>query len=141
MQWVHAPLSLAQNHSTHLSAAIATEPLSFRLGREEYGIPILKVQEIRGFEPPTRMVTAHRHVLGVLNLRGTIVPILDMRLAYGLEPAYGGETVSIVLNIDQHVVGLVVDAVSDVVALTEQEIRPAPQVAGSVDGASVVLSR
>jgi purine-binding chemotaxis protein CheW len=80
-------------------------------------------------------------VLGVLNLRGTIVPILDMRLAYGLEPAYGGETVSIVLNIDQHVVGLVVDAVSDVVALTEQEIRPAPQVAGSVDGASVVLSR
>lgn len=109
------------------------EYLSFRLGKEEYGIDILKVQEIRGYEEPTRMVNTPDFIKGVLNLRGAIVPILDMRVKFGLESvAFNQETVTIVLNIGQVVVGMVVDAVSDVVALSESQIRPAPEMGSTI---------
>ena len=104
-----------------------SEYLSFRLGGEEYGIDILKVQEIRGYEASTRMMAAPSYVLGVLNLRGVIVPILDMRIKFGMaDVVYGSQTVTIVLNIADRVVGMVVDAVSDVVKLSGEHIKPAP---------------
>ncbi|MFN4352730.1 MAG: chemotaxis protein CheW [Hylemonella sp.] len=109
------------------------EYLSFRLGAEEYGINILKVQEIRGYETSTRMVNAPPYVLGVLNLRGVIVPILDLRIRFGMaEVVYDSQTVTIVLNIGERVVGMVVDAVSDVVALKGEDIKPAPEFSGAV---------
>ena len=109
----------------------AGEYLGFKLGAEEYGIDILKVQEIRGFETPTRMVSAPGYVLGVLNLRGVIVPILDMRIQFGMtEVTYGSQTVTIVLNVADRVVGMVVDAVSDVVPLLPEDIKPAPSLRG-----------
>ena len=115
------------------------EYLSFRLGREEYGIDILKVQEIRGYEASTRMVNAPAEVLGVLNLRGVIVPIIDLRIRFGLAaPVYDSQTVTIVLNLAQRVVGMVVDAVSDVVALPGTAIKPAPDFSGAVDSQDVV---
>jgi purine-binding chemotaxis protein CheW len=108
--------------------------LSFRLGAEEYGIDILKVQEIRGYEPPTRIAGAPAFIKGVVNLRGVIVPIVDLRLKFGLESAaYDGFTVAIILNLASRVVGIVVDAVSDVVELTPEQVRPAPEFNGSVD--------
>lgn len=115
------------------------EYLSFRLGAEEYGIDILKVQEIRGYEAATRMVNAPPFVLGVLNLRGVIVPILDLRIRFGMsEVKYDSQTVTIVLNIGARVVGMVVDAVSDVVALGPGQIKPAPEFTGAVNSAQVI---
>ena len=112
-----------------------SEVLSFRLGREEYAISILKVQEIRGYEQPTRMATAPDYLKGVINLRGHIVPIVDMRIKFGLgEPVYDAFTVVIILNIANHVIGMVVDSVSDVVTLSEDQIRPAPEMAATLDG-------
>jgi len=102
--------------------------LSFRLGREEYGIDILKVQEIRGYEPPTRLAGAPHFIKGVVNLRGVIVPIVDLRLKFALaEAAYDVFTVVIVLNVARRVVGVVVDSVSDVVELDAAQVRPAPE--------------
>lgn len=104
------------------------EFLSFRLGAEEYGIDILKVQEIRGYEKPTRMANAPEFVKGVINLRGIIVPIIDMRIRFALGSAeYDAFTVVIILNLGTRVVGIVVDSVSDVITLTPEEIRPAPE--------------
>ena len=112
-----------------------SEVLSFRLGREEYAISILKVQEIRGYEQPTRMATAPDYLKGVINLRGHIVPIVDMRIKFGLgEPVYDAFTVVIILNIASHVIGMVVDSVSDVVTLSDDQIRPAPEMAATLDG-------
>lgn len=107
--------------------ALVREFLAFKLGQEEYGINILRVQEIRSFEPPTQIANAPPYMLGVVNLRGVIVPIVDMRLKFNLAQASFDEfTVVIVLNIDAHVIGLVVDAVSDVVNLNPQDMRPVP---------------
>lgn len=110
-----------------VTSAADSEMLSFRLGKEEYGISILRVQEIRGYEQPTRMANAPAHLKGVINLRGSIVPIVDMRIKFQLgEPKYDSFTVVIILNIGRHVIGMVVDSVSDVVTLTPEQIRPAP---------------
>ena len=110
-----------------------SEMLSFRLGKEEYGISILKVQEIRGYEAPTRLANAPAFLKGVINLRGRIVPVVDMRIKFGFaNPAYDGLTVVIILNIGQHVIGMVVDSVSEVVSLSADQIRPAPSM-GSLD--------
>jgi len=110
------------------------EFLTFRLGREEYGIDILAVQEIRGYESPTRIVNAPSYVKGVVDLRGAIVPIIDLRLKFGLESsAYDAFTVVIILNVAQRVVGVVVDAVSDVLSLQPAQIRPAPEFDGEVE--------
>ena len=104
------------------------EFLAFKLGSEEYGIDILKVQEIRGYESVTRIANAPDYIKGVVNLRGTIVPIVDMRIRFNLgEPSYDQFTVVIILNIANRIVGMVVDSVSDVITLTQEQIRPAPE--------------
>jgi purine-binding chemotaxis protein CheW len=104
------------------------EFLAFKLGNEEYGIDILRVQEIRSYEKPTRIANAPEFVKGVVNLRGAIVPIIDMRLKLKLEQApYDHLTVVIVLNIGQRVMGMVVDAVSDVITLAAEQLRPVPE--------------
>lgn len=104
------------------------EFLAFKLGAEEYGIDILRVQEIRSYEEPTRIANAPPFIKGVVNLRGVIVPIVDMRLKFNLEQArYDSFTVVIVLNIGQRVVGMVVDAVSDVITLQPEQLRPVPE--------------
>jgi len=102
--------------------------LTFNLGKEEYAIDILKVQEIRGYEAVTRIANTPAFIKGVINLRGIIVPIVDMRIKFGMgEPVYDSSTVAIILNIGKRVIGVVVDSVSDVVSLAEDEIHPAPE--------------
>ena len=111
------------------------EYLTFRLGAEEYGIDILKVQEIRSYEQPTRIANAPDFIKGVVNLRGVIVPIVDLRLKLGCPTAeYNSFTVVIVLNVRNRVVGAVVDSVSDVLELSKDAIRPSPELSSaSVD--------
>jgi len=117
-----AAVSMGQQHD-----GSGREFLAFRLGKEEYGIDILKVQEIRGYEMVTHIANAPAFIKGVVNLRGTIVPIVDMRIRFNLgEPTYDRFTVVIVLNIGGHVVGMVVDSVSDVITLSPEQIKPAP---------------
>jgi purine-binding chemotaxis protein CheW len=110
------------------------EYLTFRLGGEEYGIDILRVQEIRSYEQPTRIANAPSFLKGVVNLRGVIVPILDLRLKLACDSAeYNGFTVVIVLNVHDRIVGVVVDSVSDVLELQGEQVKPAPQLNSSVD--------
>jgi purine-binding chemotaxis protein CheW len=110
------------------------EFLTFRLGEEEYGLDILKVQEIRGYDAVTRIANTPAFLKGVINLRGTIVPIVDLRIKFGLgEPVYDEFTVVIILNVAERVVGVVVDSVSDVLTLTDAQIRPAPDFSASLD--------
>jgi purine-binding chemotaxis protein CheW len=114
------------------------EFLTFRLGAEEYGIDILRVQEIRSYEPPTRIANAPSFIKGVVNLRGVIVPIIDLRLKLGCEQAeYNAFTVVVVLNVRGRVVGAVVDSVSDVLELAKAEIKPAPELNSSVDASYI----
>lgn len=109
------------------AGAASQEYLAFKLGAEEYGIDILKVQEIRGYEAVTRIANAPEFIKGVINLRGIIIPVVDMRIKFNLgEPVYDQFTVVIILNINGRVVGMVVDAVSDVTSLTPDQIKPAP---------------
>jgi purine-binding chemotaxis protein CheW len=116
------------------TAAAAGEYLSFTLGNEQYGVDILKVQEIRGYDQVTRVPDAPDYIKGVINLRGTIVPVIDLRLKLRLEQArYDAFTVMIVLNVEQRVVGIVVDSVSDVIELTAEQIRPTPEFGAAVD--------
>lgn len=104
------------------------EFLAFTLGSEEYGIDILKVQEIRGYEAVTRIANAPEFIKGVINLRGIIIPVIDMRIKFNLgTPVYDQFTVVIILNISQRVMGMVVDSVSDVTTLTQDQVKPAPE--------------
>ncbi|MCX7669576.1 MAG: chemotaxis protein CheW [Anaerolineae bacterium] len=104
------------------------EYLTFRLGHEEYGIDILKVQEVRGYDHVTRIANAPPFIKGVVNLRGVIVPIVDLRIKFNLgEARYDAFTVVIVLNVLGRVVGVVVDSVSDVLELAPEQIKPAPE--------------
>ncbi|MBZ2207225.1 chemotaxis protein CheW [Massilia soli] len=113
---------------------IVTEFLAFSMGEEEYGLDILKVQEIRGYEAVTHIANAPDFFKGVINLRGVIVPVVDMRIMLTLgTPTYDAFTIVIVLNIGGKVVGMVVDGVSDVISLSHNDIRPAPEVGGAVD--------
>ena len=110
------------------------EYLAFTLGQEEYGIDILKVQEIRGYEPVTRIANAPDFIKGVVNLRGIIVPVVDMRIKLNLgTPTYDPLTVVIILNIAGRVVGMVVDSVSDVTTLTPEQIKAAPEMGTTFD--------
>ena len=119
---------------TSSSAANANEYLSFTLGDEQYGVDILKVQEIRGYDQVTRVPDAPDYIKGVINLRGTIVPVIDLRLKLRLDNArYDAFTVMIVLNVEQRVVGIVVDSVSDVIELSAEQIRPTPEFGAAVD--------
>ncbi|WP_343730838.1 chemotaxis protein CheW [Duganella sp.] len=104
------------------------EYLAFKLGSEEYGIDILKVQEIRGYEAVTRIANAPEFIKGVINLRGIIIPVVDMRIKFNLgSPVYDQFTVVIILNISGRIVGMVVDSVSDVTTLTPEQVKPAPE--------------
>ena len=127
MSQTDAAAELASNEK--LAGEIAgNEFLAFTLGREEYGIDILKVQEIRGYEAVTRIANAPEFVKGVVNLRGIIVPIVDMRIKFKLgKPTYDQFTVVIILSIGGRVMGMVVDSVSDVITLTAAQVKPAPE--------------
>jgi purine-binding chemotaxis protein CheW len=108
------------------------EFLTFRLGAESYGIDILKVQEIRGYEAATTIANAPAFIKGVINLRGVIVPILDLRVKFRLpDTKYDEFTVVIILNVASRVVGVVVDSVSDVLSLDPEAIRATPEFASS----------
>ena len=110
------------------------EFLTFTLGDEHYGVDILKVQEIRGYDAVTRVPDAPEYIKGVINLRGTIVPVIDLRLKLRLREArYDSFTVMIVLNVEDRVVGIVVDSVSDVVRLESEQIRPVPEIGATID--------
>lgn len=112
----------------------AMEALAFTLGNEEYGINILKVQEIRGYDSVTRIASAPDYIKGVMNLRGIIVPVVDMRIKLKLgEPTYDQFTVVIILSIGGRVTGMVVDSVSDVTTLTTEQIKPAPNVGMAIN--------
>ncbi|MEK8085147.1 chemotaxis protein CheW [Aquabacterium sp. A3] len=113
------------------------EYLTFRLGTEEYGIDILKVQEIRSYEPPTKIANAPAYLKGVVNLRGVIVPIVDLRVKFNCvgddgQAEISSFTVVIVLNVKGRIVGAVVDSVSDVMQLSEQMIQPAPEMSDAL---------
>ena len=109
---------------------VGQEFLVFTLGDEEYGIDILKVQEIRGYDQVTRIANTPEFIKGVTNLRGVIVPIIDLRVKFSQpDVVYNENTVVIVLNLEHRVVGIVVDGVSDVLSLTQDQIRPAPEFA------------
>jgi purine-binding chemotaxis protein CheW len=110
------------------------EFLSFRLGAEEYGIDILKVQEIRECDAVTSIANTPDFIKGVIDLRGIIVPIVDLRLKFRLDSAvYDQFTVVIILNVARRVVGIVVDSVSDVVTLTADQIKQAPEFSSNLD--------
>ncbi|EHQ51729.1 CheW protein [Ectothiorhodospira sp. PHS-1] len=114
------------------------EYLTFTLGDEEYGIDILNVQEIRGYDAVTKIANSPDFIKGVINMRGVIVPIIDMRLKFHLGVAeYNQFTVVIILNISGRVVGMVVDGVSDVIALKSEQIRPAPEFGAILDTAYI----
>jgi purine-binding chemotaxis protein CheW len=107
---------------------VVSEYLTFTLGKEEYGIDILTVQEIRGYDAVTRIPDSPEFVKGVINLRGTIVPVVDLRIKFKLGNIhYDAFTVMIILNVASRVVGVVVDSVSDVVGLTRKQIAPPPE--------------
>ena len=121
------------NHEK-ISTRHSRELLTFTLGREEYGIDILKVQEIRGYDAVTTIANAPEFIKGVINLRGIIVPIVDMRIKFKLGNAtYDETTVVIILNVANRVVGMVVDGVSDVLTLKPEQIRPAPEFGATLD--------
>jgi purine-binding chemotaxis protein CheW len=115
-------------------ASVSGEYLAFTLGSEEYGVEILKVQEIRGYEAPTKIPNAPPFIKGVVDLRGIIVPIVDMRIKFDLaDVRYDTFTVVIILNLVGRVVGMVVDGVSDVLTLAPEQIRAAPEFGSAVD--------
>jgi len=114
--------------------ASSRQVLTFSLGDETYGVDILRVQEIRGWSPVNKIPQSPPHVLGVLNLRGTIVPIVDMRIKFKLgKVEYNQFTVVIILSVAGRMVGMVVDSVSDVITLASEQIKPAPEFGASLD--------
>ena len=116
------------------SDASVGEYLTFVLGSEEYGIEILKVQEIRGYDAVTKIANTPDFIKGVINLRGTIAPIVDLRVRFNLgNVEYNELTVVIILNLSNRVVGVVVDSVSDVLTLTPDQIKAAPSLSTSLD--------
>jgi len=120
--------------SRHATREATREVLVFVLGKEEYGVDILKVQEIRGYEKVTPIPAAPAYLKGVVNLRGIIVPVIDMRIKFGMaEPKYDSFTVVIILRVSGRVIGIVVDGVSDVVALAAADVKAAPGLGSIVD--------
>jgi purine-binding chemotaxis protein CheW len=110
------------------------EVVTFTLGKEEYGIDIQRVQELRGYDAVTRIANAPDYIKGVVNLRGIIVPVIDMRIRFNLgDPTYDQFTVVIVLNIRGRVMGMVVDSVSDVITLNADQIKPPPEMGAALD--------
>lgn len=131
-------MSEAVQERSALAGEDSREYLTFTLGDEEYGIDILNVQEIRGYDAVTKIANSPDFIKGVINMRGVIVPIIDMRLKFHLGDAeYNQFTVVIILNISGRVIGMVVDGVSDVVALRGEQIRPAPEFGAVLDTAYI----
>jgi purine-binding chemotaxis protein CheW len=129
---------VARHEAARAAVHAGGEFLTFRLGAEEYGIDILRVQEIRSYEQPTRIANAPAFIKGVVNLRGVIVPIVDLRLKLGCASAeYNSFTVVIVLNVKGRVVGAVVDSVSDVLELPRDSIKAAPEMSSAVDASFI----
>jgi purine-binding chemotaxis protein CheW len=127
-------MSMDAKRVTEDVADYSQEYLTFILGGEEYAIDILKVQEIRSYDVVTSIAHAPEFIKGVINLRGTIVPIIDLRIKFGVgEPDYTPFTVVIILNVGNRVVGIVVDAVSDVVAVLASQMHEAPTFSRAVD--------
>lgn len=124
-----------QNHQAPETGGVTVmDYLIFKLGDEEYGVDILTVQEIRGYETVTKIANAPEFIKGVINLRGTIVPVVDMRIKFNLgNIVYNAFTVVIVLNVCDQVIGMVVDSVSDVVSLAAEQIRAAPAFGSNLD--------
>ncbi len=115
------------------------EFLTFTLGQEEYGMDILKVQEIRGYDAVTVIANTPPFIKGVINLRGIIVPIVDLRIKFNLGKIdYDQFTVVIILNLSSRVVGVVVDSVSDVLTLTPDQIKAAPMLSAALDTRYIV---
>jgi purine-binding chemotaxis protein CheW len=108
--------------------------ITFRIGKEEYGVDIMAVREIKGWAPATRLPNSPHYVRGVMNLRGLMVPIYDLRARFG-----GGETeitrthVNIIVKVGERVFGVLVDAVSDILTIPEDQIKPAPEMDTTVD--------
>jgi purine-binding chemotaxis protein CheW len=126
--------NLTLNRGQSIADVAGYEFLAFTLGQEEYGIDILRVQEIRVYEPVTRIANAPDFIKGVVNLRGIIVPVIDMRLKFNLgTPTYDQFTVVIILNIAGRVMGMVVDSVSDVTTLSTEQVKPAPEMGTTFD--------
>ena len=130
-------MQVAEARNTATDAG-SHQVLTFTLGAETYGVDILRVQEIRGYSTVTRIPQAPAHVLGVLNLRGSIVPIVDMRMRFNLERAeYTPLTVIIVLSVESPAgrrdIGVVVDGVSDVIDVAVSDIKPAPELGEQVN--------
>lgn len=127
-------MQTGQENTDGSGAKIPSEYLTFTLGKEEYGIDILKVQEIRGYDAVTHIANAPEFIKGVVNLRGVIVPIVDMRIKFKLgEPTYNEFTVVIIMNVLGRIIGMVVDGVSDVTALSPEQIKAAPEMGSSMD--------
>ncbi len=125
--------------TTVKSTSVAGEYLTFVLGDEEYGLEILKVQEIRGYDSVTQIANTPDFIKGVVNLRGKIVPIVDLRIKFKLgKVEYNEFTVVIILNLNGRVVGIVVDGVSDVTELKEDQIRNVPSLVTSIDTKYIV---
>ncbi len=104
------------------------EFLSFVLGEEHYALDITTVKEIRGYEQVTKIANAPDFIKGVMNLRGDIVPVVDLRIKFNVgEATYNEFTIVIMLNVDERIVGIVVDGVSDVIRLSEEEMLPPPE--------------
>ncbi|PIF25303.1 purine-binding chemotaxis protein CheW [Acidovorax sp. 56] len=128
------PSSLAASAASTGALTEIREFLAFKIANEEYGVDILRVQEIRSYEKPTTIANAPEHLKGVVNLRGVIVPIIDLRIKLGVaEVQYNHLTVVIVLSIGQRVVGAVVDSVSDVLTLEPSQLRPVPSLDSNFD--------
>lgn len=127
--------AIASRDATYSSAiSNPAEYLAFRLGKEEYAIGILRVKEIRDYDHTTRIANAPNYVKGVINLRGHIVPIVDLRVLFNLpNPSYDSFTVVIVVNVCNTVLGMVVDSVNDVVQISGADLKPAPEFGGSVN--------
>ncbi len=120
--------------SLQTPASVANEFLTFTLGKEEYGIDILRVQEIRGYDAVTTLANMPDFIKGVINLRGIIVPIIDMRIKFHLgNVEYNQFTVVIILNVAHRIIGMVVDGVSDVITLNSEQIKPSPEFGSTLD--------
>ena len=127
-------MQTGQGSSDQNGGMLPSEYLTFTLAEESYGIDILKVQEIRGYDSVTRIANAPEFIKGIINLRGVIVPIVDLRIKFHMgEVTYHEFTVVIIVNVLGKVVGLVVDGVSDVIALPPEGIKPAPDFGASLD--------
>jgi purine-binding chemotaxis protein CheW len=125
---------VVETNTANVSGATGGEFLTFTLGAEEYGMDILKVQEIRGYDAVTAIANTPAFIKGVINLRGIIVPIVDLRIKFNLgNVTYNEMTVVIILNLHSRVVGVVVDSVSDVLTLTQEQIKAAPSLSTSLD--------